>query len=175
MGAVRPANWLGQHNPWNLPAPPAWWLKRLSDRDSELRILPGLTEPCYRVGRRSAAMQRVTPLYGNDSETGRMCRHGLVPVVTLRPDVTWNGDFFVWLDRCDTWARGGTDKFVNELEATERAQAVALDAASDDENDQRATSAYFAKLVREGAVAFLSNADQAAGQSVVVTAPGSGD
>lgn len=175
MGVASPSNWLGRHNPWNLPAPPAWWLQRLADRDAALCILPGLTEPCYRVGRRSAAMQRVTPLFGNDSETGRMCREGLIPVVTLRPDVTWNGDFFLWLDQCDTWARGGPDKFVDAVERDERAAAVALDRASDDENDQRATSAYFGKLVREGAVAFLTSADQAAGQSVMVTAPGSGD
>lgn len=168
-------NWLGRHNPFNLPAPPLWWLQRLADRDAELRVLPGLAEPCYRVARRSAAMNRVTPVLGNDSETGRMCREQLVPVVSLRPDVTWNDDFFLWLDQHDTWALGGPAKAVDQIERHERDAAEQLQRATDDEADQRGVSAYFSKLVRDGAVAFLQNADQAAGQSVSVAASSSGD
>jgi hypothetical protein len=151
-------NWIGKQNPWSLQAPPAWWLQRLHERDAALRVLPGLKEPCYRVARVSAAMKTVTPILGNDSETGRMCREGVVPVVSLRPDCTWNDDFFTWLDAHDTWRVGGPKKFADLLEAQEAQADERLDKQIDDEAGERATAAYFAKLVRDGAVAFLSNA-----------------
>lgn len=156
-------NWLARQNPWSLMPPPPWWLVALAERDPALRVLPGLSAPCYRIARVSGAMRRVTPKYGNDSETGRMCREGLVPVVTLRPDVEWNDDFFVWLDAHDTWRVGGPAKFADALDRQDAAAVERLDRAIDDEADQRASSAYFAKLVRDGAVAFLSNADNSAG------------
>ncbi len=158
-----PKNWIGKQNPWNLQQPPTWWLRRLLARDPELVILPGLKEPCYRVARRSDAMKRITPILGNDSETGRMCRLGVVPVVSLRPTVAWNDDFFVWLDAHDTWAVGGTEKAVDKIESMEREAAEQHERATDDEADQRSTSAYFGKLVRDGAVAFLQNANPSAG------------
>lgn len=167
-------NWLGRENPWQLPAPPSWWLKRLHERDAALRVLPGMKEPCYRIARASAAMQRVKPILGNDSETGRMCREGVVPVISLRPDVVWNDDFFAWLDAHDQWRVGGADKFADQLEAQEAQAAERLDERIDDEAGQRASSAYFAKLVRDGAVAFLSSANQAVGQSGVVPASNEG-
>ncbi len=157
-GAGSVGNWLGAQNPWNLPAPPVWWLQRLAERDADLRVLPGLTEPCYRIARRSPAMAHVTPRRGNDSETGRMCRLGVVPVVSLRPTVVWNDDFFAWLDGHDTWRVGGAEQFVNQLEAQEAQQAAQLERAGEDEADQRSTSAYFGKLVRDGAVAFVQGA-----------------
>lgn len=154
-------NWLARQNPWSLMPPPAAWLLQLAERDPQLRVLPGLSEPCYRIARVSGVMTRVVPKYGNDSETGRMCREGLVPVVTLRPDVVWNDDFFAWLDAHDTWRVGGPQKFADQLDAQEAQADARLDEQIDDEADQRASSAYFAKLVRDGAVAFLSNADSA--------------
>ena len=117
---ARMGNWLGRLNPWNLPAPPAWWLQRLADRDPDLRVMPGLAEPCYRVARRSVLMNRVTPVLGNDSETGRMCREGLIPVISLRPGTTWNDDFFLWLDQHDTWQVGGPQKAADRIEQLER-------------------------------------------------------
>lgn len=154
-------NWLARQNPWSLMPPPDWWLRRLFQRDPALRVLPGITEPCYRIARVSSAMRKVKPLLGNEGETGRMCREGLVPVVSLRPGVTWNDDFFRWLDAHDTWRVGGAEKFVDALDLQEREQLAALDRATDDEADARASSAYFGKLVRDGAVAFLTNADSA--------------
>lgn len=159
MPSLTVGNWLGRQNPWNLPAPPSWWLVKLAERDAALCILPGLSEQCYRVARRSGAMRHVTPILGNDSETGRMCREGLVPVVSLRPDLKWNDDFFTWLDQHDTWRVGGPEKFVDKLEAQEQHATEQLQATSDDEADQRGTSAYFAQLVRNGAMAFVQAPD----------------
>ncbi len=154
----KPANWLGRENPFNMPAPPQWWLQRLAERDSELRVLPGLAEPCYRIGRVSGAMNRVKPILGNDSETGRMCREGLIPIVSLRPVADWNDSFFVWLDEHDTWLAGGADKFVDKLEAQEAAAAETADRLAADEADQRSSAAFFAAKLREGAMAFVQGA-----------------
>lgn len=92
-----------------------------------------------------------------------MCREGVVPVVSLRPTVAWNDDFFVWLDAHDTWTIGGGEKAAEQVESLERDAAAQLQAASDDEADQRGASAYFARLVRQGSVAFVRGATQSAG------------
>jgi hypothetical protein len=151
----RPPNWLGDQNPWLMPTPPAWWLRRLWDRDDQLRVLPGLTQPCYRIARVSRVMRAIAPALGNDSETGRMCREGVVPVVTLKPGVTWNHDFFAWLDAGDLWAIPNAPEHV---EALEQQAEEKRDAAATDELDQRSVSAHDALKWRTG-------------QQVIVQAP----
>lgn len=170
------SNWRGRSNPFGLLAPPDWWLRKLWERDRDLVILPGLSECCYRVGRKSALMKRVRPILGNDSETGRMCRERLIPVVSLRPDCTWNEDFFLWLDRHDTWKVGGPEKFADALDEQDRRERAAIDRQVDDNVDQLARTTYFAACVRNGAVAFLKDAQpQAVGLSVDGDGPRTGD
>ncbi len=155
MSAPLPVNWLGQHNPWNLMPPPTWWLLKLWHHDPELRILPGLTQPVYRIARRTAAMQRVRPVLGHDSETGRMCREGCMPIVSLRPTCAWNDDLFHWLDASDVWARGGPERFCDQIERAEGARDAQRDRAADDELDQRGVSGYAALKLRTGQTTFV--------------------
>lgn len=142
-----PPNWIGTQNPWLMPRPPVHWLRRLWDRDDQLRILPGLVQPCYRVARVSRVMRSMVPVHGNDSETGRMCREGLVAVVTLKPSVTWNDDFFLWLDASDLWAIPNAPDHVERMEAEANEKR---DAAITDELDQVSVSAYDAMKWRTG-------------------------
>jgi hypothetical protein len=147
-----PPNWLGSQNPFSLPMPPWWWLKRLWDRDRELRILPGLSEACYRVARRSERMRDVRPALGNDSETGRMCRERCVPVVAIRPGITWNSDFFQWLDDHDGWRYRDPAKRLDEIDAE---VAARQQAEQEDAIDQVSASAYLAMKLRGGEAAFV--------------------
>lgn len=148
-------NWIGTQNPWLMPRPPVHWLRKLWDRDDQLRILPGLVQPCYRVARVSNVMRFIRPMRGNDSETGRMCREGLIPVVTLRPTIVFNDDFFLWLDLSDTW---GIPRVADHIEEQERLAAEKQDAAISDEAEQIAISSYDALKWRTG-------------QQVIVQAP----
>lgn len=155
-----PINWIGDQNPYNLPAPPDWWLRKLYERDSALRIFPGLTQPCYRVGRRTPRATLLKPI-ALESETNRMMHAGCIPVVSLKPGCTWNDDFFMWLERNDTWKfRGPTvddklEKYVDDLERKERAADEKMDHQEADDLETRSTSAYFASLVRRRSLAFV--------------------
>lgn len=163
FSVTHPPNWLGAQNPFNLPRPPIWWLKRLWDRDCELRVLPGLTMACYRIARRSHFMKGVKPTLGNDSETGRLCRELCSPIVSLQPGVQWDARFFQWLDEHDTWAvqthyRNAAD-VLDEFDVRAQQQVAAR---KDDDADVRSVSAWHALQLRTGQKAFVQNpmADQ---------------
>lgn len=155
-----PTNYIGDQNPFNLAAPPHWWLRKLHERDSALRIFPGLTQPCYRVGRRTPRAALLKPI-ALESETNRMMKHGCIPVISLRPGVTWNDDFFLWLEQHDTWTfRGPTiedklEKYVDALERQEQAADEKMNRDEAEELDARSSSAYFAQLVRRRSLAFV--------------------
>lgn len=153
-------NWIGTRNPWNLAAPPPWWLRKLAARDAALRVFPGLTQPVYRIGRVTPRAKGLRPI-AHDSETSRMVLHSCIPVTSLVPFVTWNDDFFIWLDEHDSWRlappeRAG-DAAADLLDARDRDRAVRQDAAEADALDQLSSSAWFGKQVRAGEVAFLSS------------------
>lgn len=146
-----PQNWVGRENPYGLLRPPVPWLRMLWDRDPELRIMPGLAYPCYRVARVSPVMRLFKPRT-NDSETGRMCREMCIPVVTLRPDVTWNNDFFLWLEAGDMWA---IPQVADYVEQAEQAAEDKQDAQAADTLDQMNVSAYDAMKLRSGQRVFV--------------------
>ncbi len=159
MALATKRNWEGAQNPYNLAEPPDWWLDKLYERDPELRVFPGLTQPCYRIGRRTPRAALLKPV-ALESETNRMMKAGCVPVVSLRPDTTWNLDFFQWLDDHDTWTEGGgvedsIEKYAQKLDRNEEAVTARHTRAADSELDARSTSAYFASLVRRRSLAFV--------------------
>lgn len=159
--ATETSNWLGQENPWNLQPPPEWWLRKLALRDPDLRVLPGLTNACYRIARVSKLATGLKPL-AHDTETARMVREGVIPVVSLLATVTWNNDFFQWLDDHDTWKFGGSkddsiDKAISQIESNEQAAESKLAADEGDELEQRAVSGYHALLSRAGRLVFVRN------------------
>lgn len=144
-------NWNGDENPFNLQAPPIDFQFRLAAFDSELVILPGIAAPVYRLCRRSEIMALAKSGVPG-GETARCIRLRVVPVVSLKASVTWNDDILQWLTDRDTWAirEDPADRIeANEAEAERRQQA-----AADDENDRRSTSAWFACQVRRGSTVF---------------------
>jgi hypothetical protein len=176
VAASDPLNWRGAHNPWSLPMPPRWWLQRLWNRDRALLVLPGIKECCYRIARRSHAMADATAILGNDSETARMIRERCVPVTNLRPGVTWNDDFFVWLDQHDSWAFKDPAQRLDDID---RETAARLDAHIADECDQRSVSAYHSMQMRTGQRVFVHQPSWSLSQSVarlpVARGPALGD
>ena len=154
-----PINYIGAQNPFNLAPPPDWWLRKLYERDSELRVFPGLTQACYRVGRRTPRAALLKPV-ALESETTRMMRNGCIPVVSIRPGVTWNDDFFRGLEQRDTWKYGGSiedsvEKSCDALDRAEQAVEDRKDREQDDELAARGSSAYLASLIRRRSLAFV--------------------
>jgi hypothetical protein len=150
----RPRNWLARENPWRMQPPPTWWLRRLWTRDRDLRILPGMKACVYRVARYTEKMERIRAV-AHDSEVARLVRERCIPVTSLVPWVTWNDDFFVWLDEHDTYRWGGPMGAVDRLEALEQQAEAAEVARAADELDQRGVSGWAALQQRRGERVFL--------------------
>ncbi len=155
-----PTNYIAAENPFNLAPPPDWWLRKLHEIDPALRIFPGLTQACFRVGRRTPNAAMLKPI-ALESETNRMMKAGCIPVVSLVPRVHWNDDFFQWLKDHDTWTEAGPtiddklEKHVDAIERNERAIEEKKDRDEASDLDARSTSAYFAQLVRRRSLAFV--------------------
>jgi hypothetical protein len=144
-----PQNWIARRNPWNLPQPPAWFLRKLYDRDPLLAVMPGIQHQAYRLVRKSAKAAKATQLAPN-VEVQEMLLHSCVPVTTIVPFTNWGPEIFQWLDDHDTWKHGGGDKFAAKLEDQERAAQDKQDALMREEAEQRAVSGYHALLNRTG-------------------------
>ena len=159
-------NWVAIPNPFSLPSPPVWWLTALADLHPRIVLFPGISEKVYRVGERSERAKHLTTT-DPSGESGRMLKHGCFPVCSLVPWVTWNQDFFEWLDAHDTWAvkgqvEGSGEAAAARLEEVDTLKAKALDKAQADEADQIGTSAYFGLKARKKELVVLSGDQQSA-------------
>jgi hypothetical protein len=144
-----PQNWIARRNPWNLPQPPSWFLRKLYDRDPLLVIFPGIQAQMYRLARRSPAAKKARQVAPNE-EVAELLFHGCVPVTSILPYAKWGDEIIQWLDDHDTWKAGGGEQYVKKLEANEAQAAAKLDAKIRDEAEQRAVSGYHALLNRTG-------------------------
>lgn len=171
-------NWIDQPNPFNLPAPPEWWLRVLAELHPRIVLFAGMSDMVYRVGERTAAT-RILTIAKPDSEAGRMLKHGCIPLVSLVPTIEWNQDFLEWLDRHDAWALKGKQEgsgaaAADRLDEIDRLRQAQLDRQQADESDQRGSSAYFALAARMGSLAFLSGDHRRTDNSRQPTAPPDG-
>lgn len=151
-----PPNWLGAQNRWSMARPPVYWLLKLWNYDAELRVLPGITNALYRIARRTRTQVLTTAVLGKDSETGRLCREKLLPVVSLVATVEWNDDFFQWLRDHDTWLHTNAFRDVADcVEEVERAEEDRKQRESDDDGDVRGRAAWRALQLRTGQKVFV--------------------
>ena len=147
--SVTGQNWIARRNPWNLPAPPDWFLKQLYDRDPLLTIFPGIRDQVYRLARKSKMANKARQFAPNE-EVAELLLHGCVPVTSIMPFTTWGPEIFQWLDDHDTWKAGGGEKFLKKIEDNEAASLDKQDRAIREEAEQRAVSGYHALLNRTG-------------------------
>ena len=128
-------NWIADENPFKLAAPPKWWLQRLWDFDNRLVVIPSRRQMVYRLAQRhppDPRIQAVEAAMWKDSETKMLASHGLVPVLSITPDVTWeNPTIFETLKERAPWMQGGTDKFLAKVEAAEATAEQRRDADTD--------------------------------------------
>lgn len=144
-------NYDGSQNPWNLAPPPAWALRQLAVKDPNILVLPGITEPVFRICWRSPA--KLTPLT-SDGEVARMCRLGVVPVTSLTPKPNWL-ELMQWLADHDIWAVGDGDDAADRLDGHDAQREIDIRRRDKDDLDHLAAEAWFAKQLRSGEVAFV--------------------
>ena len=107
-------NFIHDRNPFNLPAPPAWWLQQLSDYDSQLVVIPSRQEAIYRLTRRTWNRPGIAAMavIHREQDTAMMASYGVVPVTTIVGWGVWGTNIFNSLRARDIWAHGGAEKFV---------------------------------------------------------------
>jgi len=111
-------NFIRDRNPFNLSAPPAWWLQRLADYDAQLVVIPSRQEAVYRLARRtwnSPGVSAMAVLH-REKDTAMMAAYGLVPVTTIIGWGVWGTNIFNSLRARDIWAHGGAEKVVKTLD-----------------------------------------------------------
>lgn len=138
-------------NPWNLDPPPAWVLNQLALRDDHLVLLPGITEPLYRLAYRSPV--KLIPIQ-QGGEVARMVRLGVVPVTSIKNHPNWY-ELFQWLNDHDIWTHGGPDAAADKLDELDKRQAIDTDVAQVDDLEHVAATAWFAKQLRSGEATFV--------------------
>ena len=136
-------------NPFNLPAPPTWWLQVLAAYDPDLVVMPSATEPVYRLARRARKSPGVqlalnAGLVPPHPDTLRMARAKLVPVASMLQPTIWSLKTIEELAARDLWRHGGADR-VNQLLLDQEAR-----------QRQRAKQALHDDLDRIGADAYAS-------------------
>lgn len=161
-------NYLGAQNPFNLVSPPEWFLQALFFRDPDLVILPGMSQPVYRLARRvKRSLGLMTAALGHDSETARMIKHRLVPVTSIMPYVTWGPQVFQWLDERDVWAVGGSENAAVRMSENDDAARQELLRREASEADARGGAGYRALKIRDGKTVFVHRESPAGAESTV--------
>lgn len=158
------ANWIPDINRWNLPEPPAWFLRAMWDQDSALVLIPSRTQRKYLIARRRAQSSTILKVFRNLSREnearrvnfsdGDMLDHlNLVPVDAITGNVyggTWSTVMLAQLKARDTWTHGGGDKYTDQLEANEQKIVDDKRAVLLDNLDHRARDSWRSYQARTG-------------------------
>lgn len=152
-------NYLQTANPFQLPAPPAWWLKAMWDMDVALVMFPSTLRHAYIIARRRSHSLRMPALVeldkallkttaGGDGDL--MATHNLVYVDNLIGWGLWTMQPLNDLKKRDIWAAGGADKFTDTLEANEAAVIARRRKTLEDDLIHRAGDAWRSYQARTG-------------------------
>lgn len=150
-------NYIADQNPFNLVGPPEWFLRMMYRRDPDLVLFPGLSQPVYRLARKTSKSMGLMTALARDSESARMIKHRVVPVTSILSTVQWGPSVIQWLNDHDIWAVGGFAEADRRLHAQDEARLAAVQRAQDDEVMARSSSGYFALKQRAGQTVFLNS------------------
>lgn len=152
-------NYLCSENPWNLPAPPAWWLAMLGDYDRELVVFPSRHRQVYVLARRrhfSNAMAEMDTLDKNllkqsaGLDGDLMAKHNLIYVRHLIGNTIQRANIFQWLRDHDLQAHGGGAEVAKLIETEEEYNARKKRAQTIENIDYRARDAWRSYQARTG-------------------------
>ena len=124
------SNYIVDSNPYNLPAPPGWWLQRLLEFDDSLVVLPSRQMNVYRLAQRRPPdpnIKLVGELMRDGGDTAMMIQHGLIPITTIVATCKWDNPL-MWKDLAERapWRQGGADAVIQHIEGIEAAKEQAI-------------------------------------------------
>lgn len=149
-----PPNFIPDTNPFALPGPPAWWLKKLWDFDSSLVVVPSKRDYLYRLAQRRPKLDPRARLVGElsgDSDSKMLASYGLIPVTTLLSTARWDNPL-MWKDleeRCP-WRMGGAAKYAAMLDAQEKEKNLRIASEQADRNTYLARDAWKMYQIKTG-------------------------
>lgn len=153
------ANWLPDTNTYLLPAPPAWWLQRLSDFDPQLVVFPSRLKRCYILARRRSQTLRRPELVKLDGDLLKstaggdgqvLAQNDLVYVESIIGNGVFTAKIFSQLRARDTWRIGGAEKYADLLDEIDHKQEVTTRANWLEDTEHRAKDAYRSYQARTG-------------------------
>jgi hypothetical protein len=138
-----------------VPVPPDYFVQRLADYDSDLRLLPSRHTPhAYVIARvmRFSSWSKAQVDATTQPDTLLCMAHGLIPVCLMYQfGDRWNADtVLVKLKSRDLWAHGGADKVADMLEAQEADEKTKRDKTVRDEIWDRSGDAWRSYQARTG-------------------------
>jgi hypothetical protein len=117
-------NYIPDENKFQLSGPPDWWLRRLWDFDSSLRVIPSRQGFYYRLAQKrplTIPMKLAQDTLWKESDTRMLARYGLVPVTTILATANWSNPLmFEELRRRAPWRLGGARAVEEQLLAEEQ-------------------------------------------------------
>lgn len=151
-------NFITDRNPFDLPAPPDWWLQMLMDYDAQLVVIPSRQQAIYRLARRTWNRPGIAAMavLHREKDTAMLAHYGLVPVTTIIGWGIWGTNIFNSLRARDIWAHGGAEKFVRTSEDVEAAQVARKHAAVREDLWNRSGDAWRSYQTRTGSRIMVS-------------------
>lgn len=150
-------NWIPVPNPFQLTAPPAWWLRLLHGYDRDLVVFPSRKERVYRLARRarlSGGLPGDFPVHHPDTVV--MKQHRLVSVAALPVALVSSDAIIPQLRDRDIEAHGGWENYLAKLEALEQRKEERADAEVTDMGRVRHREARRTWLRRTGAAVLMA-------------------
>lgn len=168
--AAETANWIPDINRYGLPKPPAWFLKILWDQDPGLVVIPSRQGQKYILARRRDRSKLIANIARtqinervhkrvNYSDSDMLEGRSFVKVDSIR-SITGNVFNASWMTSCpamikelrdrDMWAAGGAEKYIEKIEAEEKAKADRQRKTLLDDLDHRAGDAWRSYQARTG-------------------------
>lgn len=161
-----PSNFLhATPNPWNLAAPPQWFLDEMYAMDAELVIFRSAEEPCYRFARKAKVHPAVMHALKNRPDTKTYWEHRLVPVTSLPQFEQWSPRILIQLAERDIQRVGGAQEAANILDAHDERVEARLQAETADGADLRAIDMYREHKSATGQRVFLGGKKSEGGRT----------
>lgn len=117
------SNFIRDVNRFNLPEPPAFWLRALWEFDSSLVVIPSKQQALYRLAQRrkvNLPEKILRDPFFQQSDTQMLASYGLVPVTSILPTINWSDPSnFQELASRAPWRNGGSEEVLRKIEEQE--------------------------------------------------------
>lgn len=141
------ANWLkGVPNPFQVTAPPDWWLRELALFDPKLVIFPSQKRMTFILARKAtrSAGESLHDVKGvtQHPDTLLMRANRLVRVCEILPGVLWDQRIFQKLAAHDIQRLGGASEVATKLDAMDAAHEARVQRTQDADLEALSSDAY---------------------------------